>query len=116
MISDEVINKVLKFRDDRDWRQFHNGKDLAISLSLEASELLELFQWSATDLKAEDKLEAMKEELADIIMYALLYADVYKIDINGILLNKLEKNNLKYPAGLAKGRKDKYTELKHDQK
>jgi NTP pyrophosphatase (non-canonical NTP hydrolase) len=116
MISDEVISKVLKFRDDRDWRQFHNGKDLAISLLLEASELLELFQWSATDLSAEDKLEAMKEELADIIMYALLYADVYKIDLNEILLNKLEKNNMKYPVSMAKGRKDKYTELKHGKK
>lgn len=116
MISDEVINKVLKFRDDRDWRQFHNGKDLAISLSLEASELLELFQWSGTDLSAEDKLEAMKEELADIMMYALLYADAYKIDMNEILLHKIEKNNLKYPESLAKGRKDKYTELKHDKK
>lgn len=116
MISDEVIAKVLKFRDDRDWRQFHNGKDLAISLSLEASELLEIFQWSATDLLVEEKLDAMKEELADIIMYSLLFADKYNIDVNEILLKKLEKNNIKYPVEKAKGRKDKYTELKDEKK
>lgn len=116
MISDEVINKIIKFRDDREWRQFHNGKDLAISLSLEASELLEIFQWSATDLIVEEKLEAMKEELADILMYSLLFADKYNLDLNSILLNKLEKNNLKYPVEMAKGRKDKYTELKNGKK
>ena len=65
MISDDVIKKILKFRDDRDWKQFHNGKDLAISLNLEASELLELFQWSGIDL-TQRKIEQMKEELADI--------------------------------------------------
>ncbi|MDY0214750.1 MAG: nucleotide pyrophosphohydrolase [Bacilli bacterium] len=112
MISDEVIAKILAFRDERDWRQFHNGKDLAISLNLEASELLEIFQWSADDLVVEEKLEAMKEELADIIMYAFLFADKYNIDLNEVLLKKLEKNALKYPVSKAKGRKDKYTELK----
>ncbi|HOM32870.1 MAG TPA: nucleotide pyrophosphohydrolase, partial [Bacilli bacterium] len=74
-MSDDVIKKILKFRDDRDWKQFHNGKDLAISLNLEASELLELFQWSGTDLTASEKIEQMKEELADILMYAILFAD-----------------------------------------
>lgn len=112
MISDEIIAKILAFRDERDWRQFHNGKDLAISLNLEASELLEIFQWSGEDLLVAEKIEAMKEELADIIMYAFLFADKYNIDVNDILLKKLEKNAEKYPVSAAKGRKDKYTELK----
>lgn len=112
MISDGVIAKILAFRDERDWRQFHNGKDLAISLNLEASELLEIFQWFADDLNVPEKIEAMKEELADIIMYAILFADKYKFDVNEILLNKIEKNAQKYPLIAAKGRKDKYTEIK----
>ncbi len=116
MISDEVIKKILKFRDDRDWNQFHNGKDLAISLNLEASELLELFQWSGTDLTASEKIEQMKEELADILMYAILFADRYNIDLNEALEKKLEQNNNKYPASIAKGKKDKYTELKNGKK
>ena len=116
MISDDVIKKILKFRDDRDWKQFHNGKDLAISLNLEASELLELFQWSGTDLTASEKVEAMKEELADILMYAILFADRYDIDLNEALEKKLEQNNIKYPVKDAKGKKDKYTELKNGKK
>jgi len=116
MISDDVIKKILKFRDDRDWKQFHNGKDLAISLNLEASELLELFQWSGTDLTASEKIEQMKEELADIVMYAILFADRYDIDLNEALEKKLEQNNIKYPVKDAKGKKDKYTELKNGKK
>jgi NTP pyrophosphatase (non-canonical NTP hydrolase) len=116
MISDDVIKKILKFRDDRDWKQFHNGKDLAISLNLEASELLELFQWSGADLTAAEKVEAMKEELADIVMYAILFADRYGIDLNKALEKKLEQNNNKYPVKDARGKKDKYTELKNAKK
>ncbi len=116
MISDATITKILAFRDARDWKKFHNGKDLAISLNLEASELLELFQWSGTDLTALENKAKMEEELADIIMYAILFADAYKIDVEKVLLSKLEKNNNKYPAELAKGRKDKYTELKNGKK
>ena len=116
MISDDVIKKILKFRDDRDWKQFHNGKDLAIFLNLEASELLELFQWSGTDLTASEKIEQMKEELADILMYAILFADRYDIDLNEALEKKLEQNNIKYPVKDAKGKKDKYTELKNGKK
>ena len=68
-MTQETINEVLKFRDDRNWKQFHNPKDLAISISLEASELLEVFQWSATDVVCENKLEKIKEELADVVNY-----------------------------------------------
>ena len=74
-MTQETINEVLKFRDDRNWRQFHNPKDLAISISLEAAELLEVFQWSATDVVCENKLEKIKEELADVVNYSILMAD-----------------------------------------
>lgn len=116
MISDEVIKKIIAFRDARDWRQFHNGKDLAISINLEASELLEIFQWSADDTFVKEKLDAMKEELADIVMYSILFANIYDIDLNEVLLDKLIKNDIKYPVSKAKGKKHKYTELDDDKK
>ena len=72
-MKQETIDMVLKFRDDRNWRQFHNPKDLAISVSLEASELLEIFQWSADDLVCENKREKIKEELADVLNYCILW-------------------------------------------
>jgi NTP pyrophosphatase (non-canonical NTP hydrolase) len=107
----ELIEKIVKFRDDRNWKQFHNGKDLAISLSLEVNELLEVFQWSGTDLFCEDKIEMVKEELADVMIYSVLLADRYNLDIEDIILKKLEKNNKKYPVEKAKNKKDKYTDL-----
>lgn len=107
----ETIDKVLKFRDDRDWKQFHNPKDLAISISLEAAELLEIFQWSAEDIYCEKKLDRMEEELADIVIYCTLMADVCGLDLDEIVLKKLRKNNAKYPVEKALGNKAKYTEL-----
>ena len=107
----EVIEKVLKFRDDRNWKQFHNGKDLAISMSLEVNELLEIFQWSGNDLFCEDKIEEIKEELADVLIYSVLLADRYNLDIKDIILKKLEKNNIKYPLEKSKDKKDKYDQL-----
>ena len=77
MISNETVELIKKFRDDRDWKQFHNPKDLAISINLEASELLEIFQWSADDLECTDKLDKVKEELADVLNYCVLLADKY---------------------------------------
>ena len=68
-MTEETIKQILKFRDDRDWKQFHNPKDLAISISLEAAELLEVFQWSGTDVSNEGKQEKIKEELADVLNY-----------------------------------------------
>ena len=108
----ELAKIITDFRDQRDWKQFHNPKDLAISTSLEASELLEIFQWSADDLYADDKKEKIKEELADVLTYCFLMADVEKLDVEEIILNKLKKNNEKYPVELARGSKAKYTELK----
>ena len=71
----ETIDQVLKFREERNWKQFHNPKDLAISISLEAAELLEIFQWSAGDVLCEEKKDKMREELADVLIYCILMAD-----------------------------------------
>ena len=111
MLRDETIRRVLKFRDDRDWRQFHTPKDLAVSLTLEAAELLEVFQWSGADLECRDKLERIREELADVLSCCVLMADVCGLDLDEILREKVAKNEAKYPVEKARGRADKYTEL-----
>lgn len=108
----ETTTQILQFRDDRDWKQFHNPKDLAISISLESAELLEIFQWSADDLYCEDKKDRIKEELADVLIYSILLADCCGLDIDEIIQNKIKKNNEKYPVGKAKGSKEKYDRLK----
>ncbi len=108
----ETMTQILQFRDDRDWKQFHNPKDLAISISLESAELLEIFQWSADDLYCEDKKDKIKEELADVLIYAALLADCCGLDIDEIIQNKIKKNNDKYPVDKAKGSKEKYDRLK----
>ena len=102
---------VLKFRDDRNWKQFHNPKDLAISISLEASELLEVFQWSADDLFCAGKTDKIKEELADVLNYCILMADACGLDMDEIIQAKVKRNSEKYPVELAFGNKAKYTEL-----
>ena len=109
-MKQETIDMVLKFRDDRNWRQFHNPKDLAISVSLEASELLEIFQWSADDLVCENKREKIKEELADVLNYCILMADACGLDLDEIIQAKVKRNSEKYPVELAFGNKAKYTE------
>ena len=111
MLRDETIQRVLQFRDDRDWRQFHTPKDLAISMSLEAAELLEVFQWSGTDLECRDKLGQIREELADVLSYCILMADVCGLDLDEIMNEKVDKNEAKYPAEKARGNAAKYTEL-----
>ena len=108
MIHRETIQKLIQFRNDRDWQQFHTSKDLAVALSIEASELLELFLWKGNEDCDSEKL---KEELADVLMYALLLADKHQLDINQIILNKLELNNQKYPVEKAKGKATKYDKL-----
>jgi len=100
--------KLLEFRNDRDWEQFHNPKDLALAISIEASELNELFLWK----NAEDAdVEKVKEELADILAYTLLLAEKYKLDVDEIVLNKIQRNAEKYPVNKAKGTAKKYDEL-----
>ncbi|GFO51039.1 nucleotide pyrophosphohydrolase [Lactococcus garvieae] len=118
MITGEIQKKINKFRDERDWRQFHNEKDLAISISLEAAELLELFQWKTSDEGIED-IERVKEELADVLIYCCMLADNLDLNISDIIEEKLKKNSDKYPIKKSKGSKKKYTELlniEHDNK
>ena len=111
-MTQQTINEVIKFRDDRNWKQFHNPKDLAISLSLEAAELLEVFQWSAEDLRCEEKIDKIKEELADVLCYSILMADVCGLDLDEIVRAKVKRNCERYPVEKAYGSKEKYTELK----
>lgn len=108
----ETIKRVLDFRDERDCRQFHNPKDLALSISLEASELLELFQWKDSDEAVARGKAEMAEELADILSYVILFADAVDLDLDEIVLSKIEKNAKKYPVELSKGSKEKYNVLK----
>jgi NTP pyrophosphatase (non-canonical NTP hydrolase) len=111
-MTQDTINKILQFRDERDWNQFHNPKDLAISISLEAAELLEVFQWSAEDINCTEKLNKIREELADVVNYCVLMADACGLDLDEIVEAKIKKNNEKYPVELAKGSKKKYNQLK----
>lgn len=105
----KMLSSVIdKFNKDRDWDQFHNGKDLAIALSIEANELLESFLWK----DAEDaKPEKIREELADVFLYAFQMAMKYDLDIKQIILDKIAKNEQKYPVDKAKGSAKKYNEL-----
>lgn len=105
---EEIIQKLLKFRDDRDWEQFHNPKDLALALNIEAAELLELFLWKNAE---EANVEKVKEELADVFAYAFLLAEKYDFNVRDIVLEKIEKNDKKYPVNKAKGTARKYDEL-----
>lgn len=104
----EITNALVKFRNDRDWNQFHNPKDLSIALSIEANELLELFLWKNSTDANRDKL---KEELADVFAYAFLLADKLEFDVEKIVLEKIAKNAKKYPIAKAKGNAKKYNEL-----
>lgn len=105
---EEITQALLKFRDERDWAQFHNAKDLALALNIEAGELLEAFLWKSSEQADSDRV---KEELADVVAFALLLAEKYRFDVKQIVLEKIEKNALKYPVEKAKGSAKKYTEL-----
>lgn len=106
--TEEIIQTLLKFRNERDWEQFHNPKDLALAISIEAGELLELFLWK----NAEDaNKEKVKEELADIFSFAFLLAEKYEFDVKDIVLEKIKTNEKKYPVEKAKGTSKKYDEL-----
>lgn len=104
----EITEILLKFRDERDWAQFHNPKDLALALNIEAGELLEAFLWKSSE---QADIGKVKEELADVFVFALLLADKYDFDVKQIVLEKMEKNALKYPVEKARGVAKKYTEL-----
>jgi NTP pyrophosphatase (non-canonical NTP hydrolase) len=109
MPNTEILTDALvKFRDERDWEQFHNPKDLAIALNIEAGELLENYLWKTAN---EADLEKVKEELADVMAYALLIAKHYNFNVEEIVMDKIAKNALKYPTDKAKGNAKKYNEL-----
>ncbi|AUX12169.1 MULTISPECIES: nucleotide pyrophosphohydrolase [Latilactobacillus] len=96
-MTESSMTKINQFRDARHWRPFHNEKDLALSISLEASELLELFQWKTAEEGVQD-IERVKEELADVLIYSYMMADNLNLDIDDIIAKKLVKNAEKYPA------------------
>lgn len=104
----DITEALLQFRNERDWEQFHNPKDLSIAIAAEAGELLELFLWKNHD---EANINKVKEELADIFAFAFLLADKYQLDVKEIVLKKIEENNKKYPVDKAKGTAKKYNEL-----
>jgi NTP pyrophosphatase (non-canonical NTP hydrolase) len=97
-----ATQKVLEFRDERDWKKYHNEKDLAISISLEASELLENFQWKSSESAVADSKQNIKEEMADILIYLIQLADKMDVDLEEEVLKKLEKNAIKYPVNREK--------------
>lgn len=107
----ELTENIVAFRDARNWKKFHNPKDMAISISLEASELLEVFQWSGDNTSADTdrKIEKVKEEQADVLIYALLMGYDLGLDIPEIINTKICENNRKYPAERVYGKSDKYT-------
>lgn len=111
MKFEDVQEKVLAFRDDRDWSQFHNPKDLAISISLEAAELLERFQWSGKDLEGRANRNHMPEELADVLVYCIYLADTLGVSIADIVSAKIDLDAIKYPVDKSRGNSKKYTEL-----
>lgn len=103
-----ITDALIQFRDDRDWAQFHNPKDLALAINIEAGELLEAFLWKNAE---EAKPEKIKEELADVLAYAFLLAHRMQLDVSSIVLEKIALNNSKYPVDKSKGSAKKYNEL-----
>lgn len=106
--NEEIIKALINFRNERDWEQFHNSKDLALAISIEAAELLELFLWKKAD---EANTEKVKEELADIFSFSYLLAEKYGFDIKEIVFEKIRQNAEKYPIDKAKGSAKKYNQL-----
>ena len=113
-----ITQKIIAFRDQRNWQQFHNPKDLAISISLEEAELLEVFQWTGADTQADtkEKMDKIKEELADVLIYSLLMAHELDLDVCKIIQDKLAVNEKKYPVDRSYGSSLKYTVYEDKQK
>ena len=110
LMNTETLNSIRKFRDDRNWGLFHNPKDLALSITLEAAELLENFQWKTAEEAVSAKSAEIRKELADVLIYSALLADRMGLDLDEIILEKLAENEAKYPAEKFYGRAAKYTE------
>ncbi len=107
----KMIQTILAFREERDWKQFHLPKNLAISLVLEAAEVLELFQWVKDNNLPADKKGDLRDELADVYYWLLLLSHEFEIDLEEALQEKMKKNEEKYPIHKAKGKSEKYTKL-----
>lgn len=104
----DILDALKQFRDERDWEQFHNPKDLSLALNIEAGELLEAFLWKSPEDADREKI---KEELADVFAFAFLLADACQLDVKEIVMEKIEKNRTKYPVNKARGNARKYDEL-----
>lgn len=104
---EEILITIRKFNKERDWEKFHSGVNLAKSISIEANELLELYQWS----DKEKSLDRVKEELGDVLIYCFMMADVYGLDPKTLILEKLASSAKKYPVEKCKGKMKKYNEL-----
>lgn len=106
MVMEKAIERIRRFNQERDWEQFHTPENLAKSIMIEAGELLECFQWSS-----EFNRQSVKEELADVMTYCIDLADALHVDLEEIILEKMDKNEMKYPVEKAKGNSKKYTEF-----
>ncbi|MCK9198515.1 MAG: nucleotide pyrophosphohydrolase [Bacilli bacterium] len=104
---DDIIKRIAKFRDERNWKQFHTPANLAKSIAIEAGELLECFQWDDEKYNIED----VKDELADVMIYCLQMSDELSLDIKGIINSKMLKNEKKYPLNKSKNTSKKYDKL-----
>lgn len=115
MQREDLIERLRIFAEERDWNVFHTPRNIACALSVEASELLEIFQWSRgegwSELSEEKVRTKVEDELADIYLYLLRFADLAKIDLDAVAERKIVKNAVKYPVNLAKGTDKKYNEL-----
>jgi NTP pyrophosphatase (non-canonical NTP hydrolase) len=107
----EIIKEIVKFRDERDWNQFHDSKNLSMAISIEAAELNELFLWKTVEESERVDKTMIKEELADILIFSFLLTHKYSFDIKEIILDKICKNSKKYPVAKAKGKHTKYNKL-----
>lgn len=103
---EEIFDELIKFQEDRDWKKFHTPENLAKSISIEAAELLEHFQW-----QKDYDIDEVAEELADVLIYCFYMADSLDLDVKEIIRNKMEKNAIKYPVDKSKGNAKKYTEF-----
>lgn len=108
---DDIIAELVKFRDARNWEQFHNSKDLATAISIEAAELNELFLWKTVEESEKVDVLKIREELADIFAFGLLLAHKHNLDIKEIILEKIQKNDKKYPVEKSQNSAKKYNEL-----
>ncbi|SFB12978.1 NTP pyrophosphatase, house-cleaning of non-canonical NTPs [Flavobacterium swingsii] len=107
----KVVEELIQFRNDREWEQFHDSKNLALAISIEAAELNELFLWKKEEEVENINKDRLKEELADILSFSFLLAEKHNLDVFDIISEKIKNNALKYPVDKAKGTAKKYNEL-----